>query len=690
LQELLLATRLLTLTGPGGTGKTRLSLALAADVLSRFPDGVCWVPLAPISDPDLVAPTIAQALALHEVSSRPVLERIIDFLAEKQALLLLDNFEQILPAAPVVAELLRATGQARFVITSRAPLHIRGEQEYPVPPLPVPDLTMLPSLDSLSQYEAVQLFIERAMAVRPDFKITTENAPAVAEICARLDGLPLAIELAAARIKLLPPAAILARLGHRLEALGGGARDLPDRQRTLRGAIDWSHELLDEPHRRLFARFGVFVGGATLEAAEAVCGPADGLGVDVLDGLGDLVDHSLVRQSSEAEEPRFQMLETIREYALERLDASGEATEMRRRHAEVQRELVEGLIGGIFSPQQKAILDRYQREHDDIRAAMSWAEEVGDAETALRIGTSMWRFWQMRGHLREGRARLQRALELPATGLDPRIRARALDALGGILYWESDMDRARQTYLQSLAIFRDLADERGTAEELYNAAMAVGTYGREASLRGAEGKAEAEESRALFQRLGDEAGVMRATWALGSMEISVDERASARAHLEEALAMARARADPFHQGWSLFMLAVVDEREADLAAMREHLAGALGIFIEADDSSGYNLVLDGFAWLAWRQGSRKLAMRLSGFSDALQARTGSRLATLNRADIAYFDPEAERADPILDAEWQVGQRLSLDEAVACALSVPGSPPSDPAVGPLTASEERPA
>jgi predicted ATPase/class 3 adenylate cyclase len=672
LRELMLGTRLLTLTGPGGTGKTRLALALAADLIDRFPEGVFWVPLAPISEPELVAPTIAQSLALHEASPRPVLERLADFLRDKQVLIALDNFEQVVGAAPVVGELLRITPSTRFLATSRTPLHVSGEQEYPVPPLSLPDPDARPGAEAIGQFEAVRLFIERAMAVRPDFELTDETAPTIAAICARLEGLPLA-ELAAARVKLLPPSAILSRLGSRLDLLSGSSRDLTERQRTLRGAIAWSHDLLDDPHRRLFARHGVFVGGGTLEAAEAVCGPAAELGIDVFEGLADLVDQSLLRRPDDEDEPRFGMLETIREYALERLGESGEAPPIRSRHAAFHLELVESLAAHVLGADQKRILERYAGEHDNLRAALAWAEESGDAATGLRLAAASWRFWQMRGHLHEARDRLRRMLSLPAEGVDPRLRARTLEALGGIEYWLTDFPAANAAYHEALTIYESLDDRSGIAEQHYNLTM-TRAWGGEALK---EARDHAERSLAAFKELGDPSGVMRATWALSDVELFERDYVAARAHGDEAVAMARDLEDRFMYAWALFMRGATAFQQGQLSVTQADLAEALEIFLDAGDVTGHALVIDAYSWLAWTGGDKRLALRLAGFTDALEARTGSRLAALNRDVLGAFDPLKHLGDAELRAEWEAGQRMSLEEAVARAATVRVPPAVDP-------------
>jgi predicted ATPase/class 3 adenylate cyclase len=664
-RDLLDRARILTLVGPGGTGKTRLALALAASVLDRFPDGVYWVPLASITDPALVGPSIGQALALHEASPRPVIDRVIEVLGNRRVLLVLDNFEQILDAAPIVGEILRGTGETRIVVTSRAPLRISGEQEYPVPPLPVPDAASRGSHELISQFEAVRLFIERAMAIRPDLQLGPDDATAVAEISARLDGLPLAIELAAARIKLLSPQQMLPRLEQRLDLLAGGARDLPDRQRTLRGAIDWSYDLLDEAHRRLFARFSLFVGGASLEAAEAVCGPAGELGLDVFEGIGDLVDHSLIRQVGEGDEIRFGMLETIRDYAVESLVASGESSEIRQRHARFYGELVAGLAGGVMGSDQPAALDRIEREHDNIRAALAWDEETNDAPAALVLATRMWRFWQMRGHLQEGRERLRRALAIPSETVEARVRAEALDALGGIEYWMTDFAAASEAYDRALRILESMGDRAGVAEQHYNLTMS-----RTFDVQGLrEARNHAERSLAIFRELQDKAGIMRATWALGDVELFEGDLPASRAHADQAVSMARELGDRFMYSWAIFMRALTAYQQGEPDVTQADLSEALDIFLETRDVTGHALVLDAFSLLAWALGMKELAFRLAGFSDALQARTGSRLGALNREMMGVFDPREHLDDELLRAEWDAGRTMSLDEAVACARTV---------------------
>jgi len=397
--------RLLTLTGPGGVGKTRLALQVAIDLLEDFVDGVYFVSLAPISNPDLVAPTISQTLGLWESRDRPLFEHLKTYLQGKRLLLLLDNFEQVVAAAPLLSDLLMSCPELKMLVTSRAVLRIQGENEFLIPSLALPDLKQLQDSESLSQCAAVALFLQRAQAIKPDFHITKANASAIAEICVRLDGLPLAIELAAARIKLLPPQALLARLSRRLQVLTGGPLDAPVRQQTLRNTIQWSYGLLDIQEQLLFRRLSVFVGGCTLEAVESICNALDdGDGVvPVLDAVASLIDKSLLQQMEwEEEEPRLVMLETIREYGLEALTESGEMEVTRRAHADYYLALVEEAETKLGGPEQAAWLERLEQEYDNLRAAVQWLLERQEAgysmEMALRLGGALRRFWLVRGY----------------------------------------------------------------------------------------------------------------------------------------------------------------------------------------------------------------------------------------------------------------------------------------------------
>ena len=571
----LAAARLLTLTGPGGTGKTRLSLQLAASVADTFTDGVYFVALEPIREAALVGPTIAAVLGLMEDTSVPIADRLVAWIGTRRLLLVLDNFEQVIEAAPLVGELLRATTELKLIVSSRAPLHVSGEQEYPVPGLPVPpepasqgamERTRLaddqagPDPASLNEYESVRLFVTRASAVKPAFELTVQNAAAVAGIVARLQGMPLAIELAAARIKLLPPEAILGRLGDQLAALGGGARDLPERQQTLRGAIAWSHDLLDPPGQRLFARLSVFAAGCTLEMAEAICGPAQELGVDLLDGIEALVDQSLVRAEEVGGEPRFRMLETIRAFSAEQLAASGEADLISERHARAFLDLAEEAAARLAGSEQRAWLDRLDLEHDNLRAALDWATGRPDPELAIRLGFAMWRFWQKRGYLVEGRRRLERIAEQPWSSDDPRLRARLMEALGGVAWWQADIPAMESFYNEALERWRATGDQAEIANALYNASFAyvfTSTPDDPSSIDPDRvGLGLMEEAREIYRGLGDKRGAANATWAIGNWYHFHLQGDVAIASFREALGLFQATDDETMVAWSHHMLAV--------------------------------------------------------------------------------------------------------------------------------------
>ena len=663
--RLLRESRLLTLTGPGGTGKTRLSLQLAANVTDAFPDGVYFVPLGPISEASLVLPTMAQVLGLPDPRGQ-ARERIAEHLAGKRVLFVLDNFEQVIDAGPEVGELLQGASGVTVLATSRSPLRIYGEREFPVPPLAIPDPRHLPDFGSLSQFSSVALFIERAVAVQPGFAVDASNAPAIAEICARLDGLPLAIELAAARVRVLTPQAIMARLDHRLSLVAGGSRNLPERQQTLRGAIDWSHDLLEPGDRATFARFSAFSGGADEEAFSQVVladWPADaGPMPDALDALTSLLDKSLVRQEMGADgAPRYRMLETIREYAAERLAEAEPDAATRLRHAEYYLALAEGVAARMFGEEQRSCLDTLEREHDNLRMAIGFALEQGRAQLGMRLLAALWRFWQMRGYLAEGRERAERILALPDAAAHPETRLRALDAAGGIVYWQGDMIRARDLYQQQGKVALELDDQGAHAEALYNESM---TYALESEAR--EAQRLAEEARSRFRALGDRHGEGRAQWAVLNA-LAYREDATAGGPLaEETVAIFREVNDRFMLAWALYTQALVFTQANDASAARAALTEALGIFRETHDLSGYALVLDGFASIEWLAGNRDRAMRIAGAASAIQDVSGVGLAERNRTYAQFFPADLLEEAPLAEA-YAEGQKLSLEEAVALAL-----------------------
>ena len=505
-RELLMGTRLLTLTGPGGTGKTRLSVELARSVAAEYEDGVAFVPLAPITDPGLVPSTIRQALGIGEQLGTAATETLIQRLRDREVLIVLDNFEQVVGAASTVSSLLEAVPGLTFVVTSRVALKVTGEQEYAVPPLSVPADAGTIDLESLSRSDAVALFMQRARAVRSDFDLTHDNARAVAEICARLDGLPLAIELAASRIKLLPPAAILERLSDRLNFLQSTAADRTDRQRTLRGAIDWSYGLLAEPERALFRRLSIFVGGWRLDEAEHVASAASIIEEDLLDGVAALVDHSLVRRVDQDDNVRFGMLETIREFGLEQLEAAGEKDVTGSRHAEWYAALAAAAEPHLTSGPEWQ--DRLEGEHANIRAAIRWLADH-DIEQCLLMCGQLWRFWHLRGHLREGSSIARSVLEDPRAAAHTFGRAKALVGLAGLVYWRTEYDAARRYYEEALSIAREIGDERVAVETLYSLAYVRAI---EADYEGAI--RDFAEAQSLYEAQGNELG---ATWAFESI-----------------------------------------------------------------------------------------------------------------------------------------------------------------------------
>jgi len=659
-------THLLTLTGPGGTGKTRLALRLAEEVVHEFRDGVWFVPLASIGDAGLVPSAIAAALRIAEVPGTPALDRLRDVLADRQQLVVLDNFEQILAAAPAVGELLRAAPGLTVVVTSRALLHLSGERELAVPPLRRPDPKHLPSLAALSQYEAVALFIERAEAVRPGFAVTNENAPAVAEICSRLDGLPLAIELAAARIRVLSPQAILTRLGSTLDLLSGGARDLPERQQTLRAAIAWSYDLLEAPDRRLLSRLSVFVGGCLLEEAEAVCGPTAELGREVFDGLGALLDQSLVQRRDEPDgESRFGMLETIREFGLEQLGAGGEAEVMRQRHAHVFLALALDAEPHLTGKEAKQWLDRLERSMPNLRAALTWCLEQGAAETGLRLGAALWRYWQMRGTLDEGRDWLASLTALPHAVDHPAALALAHEAAGGVAYWRGDMAAAQTSYEAALAIQRTLDDPAGLADALYNLSFVFVVPRTDM----ARGEALLLEALALYEQVGDETGIANVHFSLTNVAQHRREWAASREHLAVAMPILRRLGNQFMVGWGLHLDAIGRIQTGDLGEARGCLVEATQVFAAARDVSGIALLLDDWAELALAEGDVLRSTRLAGAGAAFQASSGADLGTIiNRTQGRPGRDERTYDAAEVEAAWQEGQAMSLDEAVAYAMS----------------------
>ncbi len=590
--------RLLTLTGPGGVGKTRLGLQVAAELVEVFPDGVWFVDLAALQEPGLVIDAIARSVGVREEGGQHLRERLAEALRDERVLLVLDNFEQVIVAAPEVATLLATCPRLKALVTSRVPLRVRGERELQVQPLEVPDSTRLPPLADLADVPAIRLFAERAQAVKPGFALDEANAQAVAAICARLDGLPLALELAAARSRLLSPEALLARLERPLPQLTRGDRDLPERQKTLRAAIAWSYDLLEPAVQALFRRLAVFAGDWTLDAAETVVPAAGALDIDVLDGLEELAEHSLVRHGEDGRDsPRFTMLAILREYALEELEASGEEVATRQAHADFYLSLAEEANPEFTGPDQGTWLDRLEAEHGNFRDAIEWLLAQGKSETVLLLGWLLWLFWARRGHLREGGKWLERGIN--ASGdVAPKPRARALVDLGNISLDLHEYERARTFYEQSLPILRDLGERRDLA-------VVMSGLGRVAELRGelADARMRYEECLVIFRELQDDMAVAFTLDELGDIAAAEEDYPQARAFHEEALAIVQPLGDPANIGHTIRRLGLIACLEGDHPTARRHLEQCESLFDAGQDKGGMAATLHTQGVVAMREGA---------------------------------------------------------------------------------------
>jgi predicted ATPase/class 3 adenylate cyclase len=697
--RLLAANRLITLTGPGGTGKTRLSLQVAADAAEDFPDGIFFVALETVRDPSLVPSRLAAAVGIAEPARRTATEVLEEWLAGKRVLFVLDNFEQVLDAGPIIAGFLRAAPHLKVLATSRAALHVSGEQEYPVPGLPAPpDLGSLTALEraslpasersldpaTLSTYEAVRLFIARAGAVKPGFAVTNENAPAVAAICARLHGMPLAIELAAARVKLLAPDAILTRLEHQLSVLAAGSRDLPERQQTLRGAIAWSYDILDGPCRLLLDRLSVFAGDIELDAAEAVCGPASELGQDVVDGLFSLANQSLIRTIEDPNAPRFEMLDTIREYAAEQLEARGQRADLEARHGRWFLEFAQRGAAELNGDDQRRWLEAFEHAHDNIRVALDRAFAREDAETAIGLAFATWRFWQKRGHLYEARRRLDAMAATDWSRRDPVLRARLMEALGGVGWWQGDIPPMAVAYREAADLWRTIGDRTELANALYNLSFAFQVPDRSTGEGNpadrvaavdptGEGAAALDEALAIFREIGDERGEANVLWGRGNMRYFGNNIDPGSEDLRRALELFRKVGDRTMEAWSLHMLGGAEIRTGALVSAREHLSTALGVFRDASDTAGITLVLDDLSSLVLAEGDPERAARIWGAARNLATTTGAQLASIVDTTLeldARPNVRKKFAPERLDQLAREGVAMPLDQIIAQALQTP--------------------
>ena len=660
-------TRLLTLTGPGGTGKTRIALEVASRLHGRFKDGASFVSLESVADPTLVTSTIAATLVVRDPSSQDSLEALTRYLRDRNLLLLLDNFEQVVEAGPVVDHLLGAAPGLSILVTSRVPLHLSWEQEYRVPPLTLPDPEAV-DVETAAASESVMLFVERAAAVRPGFRLSEETAGAVAGITARLDGVPLAIELAASRTKILSPDELLARLERRLPLLTGGARDLPERQRTLRSAIAWSYDLLEADERGLFARLAVFAGGWSLAAAEAVCGP--GLAVDVLDGLGTLVDDSLVLEGSvSSAETRFRMLETIREFAAEQLDSSGDEEEMHRRHARYMTDLAEEAEPNLTRETQADWFRRLEQEHDNFRVALDWAERTGDADTAARIASPLWRFWQQQGHLAEGRARLERVMAMPGSGGRDAVRTRGLGALGGVAYWQGDYEGMEAAWEEAVEIAREIGDPGLIARAIYDYSFVPRVNG---DFDGAE--ALLAETLTVARQAGDRTLIGYATLFLGYGRVQRGDLGAGMSLVKETVAIARETQDRLFLTEALGGLSSIEIFTGDVSRAKEHLLEIVRLQTAAGNRMGLAAVLVPMSMIASHDGRYELAARLNGTADRMREELGGGPPAIAYSTWGDSAEEARRAlgRDAYERAWGEGRIMTMDEVVSMFFDDMGS------------------
>jgi predicted ATPase/DNA-binding XRE family transcriptional regulator len=676
--------RLLTLTGPGGVGKTRLAIEVAGRSGKAFADGFAFVPLASLRDVTLFPTVLTETLGIKEVAGEAPQETLEKHLRDRQMLLVLDNFEHLPTAAPVVAALVGACPQLTVLVTSRAPLRLGSEHQFPVPPLPLPKAEVLASGDVMENYSpAVELFRQRAQAVTPAFELTATNAITVARICQKLDGLPLAIELAAARVKLFPPKALLDRLDRRLQLLRGGARDLPERQQTLRDTVTWSYDLLGAGEQALFRRLAVFAGGCSLEAVEDVCGSEEHKRVEssVLEILASLVDNSLLVCRSESsmrqeedEQPRFTMLETIREYALERLELSGEAEEVQRKHAQYYVAMAEAAQPEASKRWDEAEwwskFTRLEREHDNLRAALGWAVENRELETAARLAIALWWIWIERGYLSDGRRWMEAILavdeaEGPSRGtphvLPARTKAYLLQVAGILAMAQGDHDRAVALHEEAMNVYEEMGHKKGESaslRELGFVAYEQGDYERAVLLH--------EQSLALARKFATTFSIAWSLRALGDAVRGQGDLRRARALLEESLALSRSKEHAWGIARTLASIGNVEYEAGEYARASRLYEESLELGGQQMGLNHTTLVcLEGLARVAVAQGRMERAARLCGAAAALREDKGWPLPPAKRAehDRTVAAAHAALGEAAFTAAWARGHALPLEEAI---------------------------
>ena len=668
IENLLRQNRLVTLTGIGGTGKTRLAQEIALRMLAEFADGVFFIPLAALRNPDFVVSEITQPFGLKETAEKSLAETLKDFLQAKELLLVIDNFEQVVSAAPVLSELQTSAPRLKILVTSRAVLHLQKEREFVVPPLALPNDVAEKTLDDLFEYESIKLFVERAQTAKPRFVVDDKNTLTIAEICARLEGLPLAIELAAARIKILSPQQILQRLENRLKLLTGGARSLPTRQQTMRGAIDWSYDLLDENEQILFRRLAVFAGGFTIETVEEVCGIYESnedqnSEIDILNGITSLVENSLLVQTETPKgESRFRLLEIVREYALETLERRGEIEKIREKHAQYFLALAEKAEPEILGKQGGKWLDLLEEEHENIRTVIDWADE-NNAEMFVRIIAAIRDFWVVRNHLGEGRRRFETAVE-KSGGASGEAIYKISVGLGQAAKFQGDFGAAHKAFKKALEISRKMNDKQRIAVSTRGLAMTAKGHGDFAAAR-----KYAEESLKISREIGDKFGIAVSINALGDVARIENDYAAARPFYEEALEICTELNSKQGVNCTLNNLGAVAFGEKDYKTARNYYAKALNVGRDSGEKLTLSYSLDGCAALAVKRGDFNRAAQLAGAAEHLRESLGFETEL---AEGRFRDAYLAQLHHSIDEEtfpkyYEQGRKLKIEEAVALAL-----------------------
>jgi predicted ATPase/DNA-binding CsgD family transcriptional regulator len=661
--------QLLTLVGTGGVGKTSLAIHVASELQYKFPHGVYVVSLAPISDPKLVISVIAQAFGLRASSDRSFLDFLVEFLHSRQLLLVLDNFEQVIPAAPLLADLMLNCPMLKLLVTSRESLSLRQERVFPVLPLGLPDLKELPDTRSLSQFAAIDLFVQRTQAVKADFLLTEANASIVADICARLDGLPLAIELAATRMRLLSPQQLLVRLGQRLQVLTGGSSDLPVRQQTLRSTIKWSYDLLNVEEQRLFQILAIFVGGCSIEAVESVSESIilalGGEPLNVLDACISLLDKQLIQQRQQTDgDSRLYMLETIREFALECLFASNKADLVGEAHARYYQAFVEKSAPPVFDPEEMEWFDKLDQEQDNLRASLNWFIKQQDAEMALRLSGTLVRYWGVRGYMHEARQWLEQALKMRESASMPAA-ANALSGAGWLSIEFGEYAQAETLCKESLMLYQQLDDVRGMALAYHRLG---GAYSR---INDAASRVALEESVSLYREIGDKGGLAYSLMSLGTVNLTHGENSLAQLQIQESLEQCREQRNKEGIAWSLLMLALLLLTENNLSKVMSLLEESLVLFNTISNKQGRARALILMGELMSKQGKYVAARSFLEESLVLLKKVGSRQfiaqSLLKLASTAAIQGDAPAARTYYEESLAIIKDLTIETGLAASL-----------------------